>query len=267
MDHFPLGEVVLKQLPPSASTLALYDVGSRLVGLVGGRADIQLSPLSLLPHQWTIEDESADAIVACDYWITPEFLARSWRALRAGGRMVIVLPYESFSTRYAKPLKEAGFVRLLIETAHNGVGVLIRGERPHTTGDTLARVRVASDKDSDVLTLETYTGRYLHFVGVQFPDKPPWKLTEADVIEWHALTLERVPMQVLAFTSLPKAIAFMQEAVLAGKVRHVNKVAKYRVEQVKAWGVSLLLNPTLAMLDASLTLFQLDHTQAERPDE
>ncbi|MFQ3674766.1 MAG: hypothetical protein SNJ83_14335, partial [Aggregatilineales bacterium] len=144
-----------------------------------------------------------------------------------------------------------------------GGGMLLRGERPHTEASTLERVQVAARADADALTLATYRGRFVHLLVRQFPNKPVWRLTAEDRIVWQATCSDG---HMLAFTSLPKAVAFMQMAVLAGRLRDVNKVAKFRREVVAAW--PLWLNPTLdALPPTPFTQVEIDHTLAEAPDE
>ena len=48
---------------------------------------------------------------------------------------------------------------------------------------------------------------------------------------------------LLAFSSLPNAVAFMQPAVIAGTIKDVNKVAKFSRATAQDWRV--LINPAL----------------------
>ena len=262
-------EVVLKQLPPSASQLRLLDVGEQLGrALAERRPDIVPVPASLVVEHWHYEPASFDAIVAYDHFPSKAFLRAALPLLREGGRLVLVLPYNKLSTAWGERLRQAGYVRLLVEHAQERQGVLIRGERAHQQADTLARVQVASQADADTLALADYRGRFVHVLVRQTPNKPAWRLAPDEVLEWHCAALDESPKRILAFTSLPKAVAFMQSAVLANVIRDVNKVAKFRKELVQEWQMPVLLNPTLAQVQAQAVLWLwLDPSQAEAPDE
>jgi hypothetical protein len=49
---------------------------------------------------------------------------------------------------------------------------------------------------------------------------------------------------LLMFSSLLKAVAFMQAAILAGAIAGVNKVGKFPAEAARGWPLPLTLNPT-----------------------
>jgi hypothetical protein len=190
--------------------------------------------------------------------------------LRQGGRLIIVLPYNKLETRWGERLRETGYVRLLVEHAQEREGVLIRGERPHSQADTLARVQVATQGEQDAQDVTQYGGRFVHVLVRQTPNKPAWRLAPDESIEWRcaALAREGQAKRILAFTSLPKAVAFLQAAVLADAIRDVNKVAKFRKEAVLDWQVAVLLNPTLAQVQGQpLDWLWLDPAGAETPDE
>lgn len=73
---------------------------------------------------------------------------------------------------------------------------------------------------------------------------------------------------ILAFTSLPKAVAFMQPAVLAGRIKDVNKVGKFSRETALGWTVPVILNPPLDSIEARTMIFlPVDAHSAEAPDE
>lgn len=78
----------------------------------------------------------------------------------------------------------------------------------------------------------------------------------------------------MAFTSLVKAVAFMQPAVLAGLIHDVNQMGKFRRETVEAWGRPVLVNPALDDLRGATSRYVLvgrtmpvDHRQRERHEE
>lgn len=257
---------ILKQLPPSASQLRLADVGAVYADLLAqARPDVLALPASLDVSAWTFAPSSLDAVVAYDVWLSPSFLGASLSALRAGGRLVVVLPYEAFDVAWGHTLEQAGYVRVLVEpVSDDGAGVLVRGERAHTHSDTLARVRLAHEAEADALTLATYRGRFVTFLVRQTPNKPVWRIAPDERIVWEAVTHGEA---LLGFTSLPKAVSFMQGAVLANAIHGVNKFPKFRKEAVQAWGVPVLLNPISPTPGAPFGTYTLDPTQAEAPDE
>ncbi len=253
---------IIKQLPPSASLLKAWDVGGALAAAVmAQRPDVAAEVVSVLPEHWPTRE--VDTVLGYDLYLSDALLRRALAALRPGGRLVIANPQQPLDTAWGERLTALGYVRLLLEPLDTGGGMLLRGERPHTAADTLARVQVAAQADADALTLAAYRGRFVHLLVQQSPNKPAWRLTSEDRIVWQAVCSGG---QMLAFTSLPKAVAFMQVAVLAGRLRDVNKVAKFRREVVTGW--PLRLNPTLdALPNAPLTLVAVDPTLAEAPDE
>ena len=87
-------------------------------------------------------------------------------------------------------------------------------------------------------------------------------------------TIHKKPAQandeitLLAFSSLPKAVDFMQPAVLQGLIHDVNKVGKFGKETVKNWGLPIVLNPTLEKIqDFPIDFLELDANTAEASDE
>jgi hypothetical protein len=72
----------------------------------------------------------------------------------------------------------------------------------------------------------------------------------------------------LAFSSLPKAISFMQPAVLNGQINDVNKVGKFTRGTAALWSLPVLVNPGTAVLNGRrITLVPIDATTAESSDE
>jgi hypothetical protein len=264
-------DAMLKHLPPSASELRLLDVG----GVVGGRlsqlrADLRLIAASLYIPHWTYPRNSVDAVVAYDVLLSAEFLAAVLYVMRPGGRLIVVNPMNTVTADAAKTLENAGYVRILVEPAlYPPSGVLLRGEKAHPTQDTLERVESVAARDRDALDLATYRGRYVHLLIQQTPNKPAWKRTPQEVIAWHAAAIERDAQTfLLAFSSLPKAVSFMQAAVLRDFIRDVNKVVKFNKDTAALWTQPILLNPTLESVQAySVTQMTIDPQTAEAPDE
>lgn len=75
-------------------------------------------------------------------------------------------------------------------------------------------------------------------------------------------------MALLAFSSLPKAVNFMQPAVLSGHVNDINKVGKFRRDYAAAWTLPVIVNPGPEVLEsAEVALVEVDMKTAEAPDE
>lgn len=263
-------EVMLKHLPPSASALRVLDVGSITGGILTGfRADLQIEVASLyLPH-WSYATDSMDAVVAYDWHLDDEFLAAALRVMRPGGRLIAVQPLGTVQAKHVAMLEKAGYIRILVEPAHGSDGILVRGEKAHTTSDTLVRVRDVAASDADLLDLETFRGRYVHLLIRQTPNKPVWKLAPDEKIEWRAAAIEREDeTYLLAFSSLPKSVSFMQPAVLGGIVQDVNKVGKFSKQQAQKWTLPVLLNPMLQDVQTDTVVWvDIDPDTAEAPDE
>ncbi|MFN8562170.1 MAG: hypothetical protein U0703_11245 [Anaerolineae bacterium] len=86
------------------------------------------------------------------------------------------------------------------------------------------------------------------------------------MVEWRALALaDDGDRLLLAFSSLPNAVAFMQPAVLDGAITGVNKVAKFSraAQDWRPW-----INPPLeALAGREIVYVPVDPALAEIPDE
>ena len=263
--------VMAKHLPPSASTLRLLDIDGRSGAMLAEtRPDISLRrlPAAELP-QADLASGSQDAIVAYDIPLCDIPLDAALKALRPGGRFIAVHSRGRVSENLGRTLEKNGFVRILVEPALDDLGILIRGEKPHVSAQTAARIRAVADADGNALTLESYRGRFVHLLIQQRPSKPAWQLEANESLTWRAAAIEKDGQTfLLGYSSLPKAVAFMQPAVLAGLIRDVNKVAKFNLATARAWPWGLLLNPSLAALQgADLIYLTIDPASAEAPDE
>lgn len=270
MARTPFIEAIIKHLPPSSSTLRLLDIGASTGTIISAaRSDVQVVAASLRTEDWQYAENSLDAVVGYDVLTGDALLRQTLVVMRPGGRMIVVNPTGSVEQAIVARLESAGFVRILVEQAIDGAGVLIRGEKPHTTDDTHARIESVAAQDEQGMTLDGYRGRFLYLLVRQSPNKPVWKLTAEDRITWEAYGIRRDgAYAVLAFTSLPKAVAFMQRAVMDGKIQDVNKVPKLKRENVVSWCESVLLNCDPASLQtSSLLLCPVDPSLAELPDE
>ncbi|PJF22447.1 MAG: hypothetical protein CUN56_05915 [Phototrophicales bacterium] len=260
-------QVIIKHLPPSASSLRLLDVNGEVGrALLKLRADLAIEAVSGQASQWQVADSSVDAIVACNYVLNDAFLTVALRSLRPGGRLIIANSRGTVTAEIGRRLEATGYVRILVEAILED-GILLRGEKPHTTADTLLRIQQTAEYDANQLTLQQYKGRYIHLLICQTPNKPVWRLEPDEVIRWQVVGIRRGNQtMLLAFSSLPKAVALMQPAVLAGKIVNVNKVAKF--DKALNWELPVLLNPTLNDIEhEQIVLIDIDPDLAELPDE
>lgn len=256
-----------KHLPPSAASLNLLDVNGAAGSVLSElRDDLIVTVLKGHPLEWLLQSDSADAVTAYDVPVDGDFLGVVLHGLRPGGRLIVVDSHSEVSQTWVKILEDAGYTRILVETAAEcpgPVGVLVRGEKPHHTLDTTERIQSVADRDTSTKT------RYLHFLICQLPNKPVWNLQPEEKITWSAAAVDSPEGPVLlAFISLPKAVAFMQQAILANKIKDINKVGKFKRDIAASWVYPLLVNPDLDSLDTSaITFVALDPDLAESPDE
>lgn len=246
-----------------------------------------------------LADNSIDAVFAQRvYYFLPSevqkrLLAEVLRVLRPGGRFIMVNPAADKSPLGAwrelqhglcpaldmfvwhlvanqlggftpqsisERLIEAGFARILAEPVLNGWAILSRGEKPYAEGtSTLERVKSG---DSILST----AGKFIHLLIKQSPNKPAWALKPEDKILWEAaaVAIENQPT-ALAFTSLPKAVSFMQQAVMTGTIKEISKVAKFSKQTAAAWPFPILLNPEENL--PATSFIPIDPSTAESPDE
>ncbi|MDE2774451.1 MAG: hypothetical protein OXI77_00790 [Chloroflexota bacterium] len=264
--------VMAKHLPPSGSTLRLLDLDS-LSGrlLAQSRADLDVQHIQPNDHdRIAVAPAAYDAALAYDVKLSGALLQACLTALRPGGRLIALQSRGVVSEDHLRQLRDHGYVRILVEPALDELGVLIRGEKPHTTADTLARIQAAARADADTLDLKRFRGRYIHLLIQRQPNKPVWQMSPREPIAWRAAAFHREskPSSLLGFSSLPKAVAFMQPAVLGGLIADVNKVGKFSVETAAAQEWNISLNPTPDSLTGeTLTFIDIDPVLAEAPDE
>ncbi len=263
--------VMAKHLPPSASTLRLLDLdGFSGAQLAEARADLEIRPVAAKAlDRHDIKPDSVDAVVACDVELSDRVLHACFLTLRAGGRFIAVQSRETVSEARLRQLRAVGYARILIEPALDELGVLIRGEKPHDSPDTVERIGAVADGDADSLDLTTYRRPYVHLLIQQRPNKPVWKLAPGEAVSWRAAALaaDSAP-QLLGFSSLPKAVGFLQRAVLAGFSSDINKVGKFSRATIQAEAWEIRLNPTLdSLAGAKLIFVDVEPALAEAPDE
>ncbi len=259
---------MVKHLPPSAAFLRLVDVG----GFAGEvftdlRSDLEIILTPGAADEWSVKPNTIDAVVAFGNELSPQLLDSALEALRPAGRLIIVNKEGRPSQTLVNQLELAGYTRILVEAAltePEPAGVLIRGEKPHTEAHTIDRVKQVAGTDAP-----SRGGRYVHVLIQQLPNKPPWKLKPDERVKWQAVAVEGQNETVLlAFSSLPKAVEFMQPAVLAGRIKEVNKIAKYRWEIARDWPFPIMLNPSDEIFDTNPPVYvSLDSQTAEAPDE
>ena len=261
-----MARLMAKHLPPSHSELSVWDT-SGLLGLViqQWRADLRWATTS--PHG------EVDAVLMLDppSPLSTAYIAELATPLRRGGRLIGVVYGLDPSRVLVSTLEQAGLTRLLVEYLNEddpAVGVLVRGEKPWHTASTFKRIQEVAQADGDRLTLAEYQGSYLYFPLIQKPNTPVWKLSPDEPITWEGIAWEAAPACRLGFSSLPKAVGFMQAVVMRGLVKDVNKIGKYHRSVVENWQTTLLINPLLEdCLSESLILLPLNPHEAEQSDE
>ncbi len=261
-----IARFMAKHLPPSHSKLYVWDT-SLILGQViqQWRADLQ----------WvtTQPDHAVDAVLFLNPSVplAVEFIASLANALRRGGRIIGVVQGEPLNRAMVSTLESVGLTRILVEHLDDekpALGVLLRGEKAWHTASTFKRIHDVAQADADRLTLSTYDGGYLYFPLIQKPNKPFWKLSADEKLTWEGMAWEGVPACRLGFTSLPKAVGFMQWVVMRGLVKDVNKIGKYQRSVVANWKTSVVINPLPEdCLTQTLILLPLNPDEAEQSDE
>jgi hypothetical protein len=178
-----------------------------------------------------------DAVVG---YAAPDQIPTLGRLLRPGGRLILATNADPQTLLDA--LTNAGFIHCLVEPL--GHLTLYRGERP-PEGSSLQRLETLAESRPPS---SVYRPPSVFLLLSQTPNKPAWKLSPDEKLEWRAVTLldpATGQPALLAFSSLVKAVAFMQAAILAPLrvITGVNKVAKFRAEVAQRWELPLILNP------------------------
>ncbi len=264
-------EAMAKHLPPSASQLRLLDLegccGAYLQEL---REDLAIQVVSAHElRQRQLPPFSIDAVISHDLDLHQSLLAGALNALRPGGRFIAVQSTGSPSEDWLRLLESNGYVRILVEAAADGMGVLIRGEKAHTSRDTLRLIAAVADADANLLDIKSYRGRFVHLLIRQSPNKPVWNMAADEKVSWRALALRDTEGSLLlGFSSLPKAVGFMQKMVLAGHSNDVNKVGKFSVSTAAAWQWDVKLNPAPDIVQNHFKIWlDIDPATAEASDE
>ena len=260
-----------RHLPPSAGTPRVLALDAQAAAELAEAAEVvQASePAGGPPGPY-------DAVAGR---LPPERLPSLAGLLRPGGRLILAAEAEPPALLAA--LEAAGYIHCLVEAVFDQAAgpaseplCLYRGERPphgsslerhHTLAGALPTAAVpslpagatgtaqatgtAADIDATLVNpgdlAEQRQVRHLFLLITQRPNKPAWKLQPGERLEWHAATLLHPASgqtRLLAFSSLVKAVAFMQRAILAGAIADVNKVGKFPLAAARAWRHPMLLN-------------------------
>ena len=172
-----------------------------------------------------------------------------------------------------------GYVRVLGESCFKGV--LYRGEIAYDPSlSTLDRVEMGTKSEVQASTLVSgnaivaIKGRYIYVPVHQIPNKPVWRLDPAEQLQWTGFVVKNrnnEQQALLAFTSLPKAVQFLQHMVKANVVLDVNKIPKFAKATAAHWQFAIVINLEPAEFLATHRLSQqtvyLDPSSAEAPDE
>lgn len=259
--------ILAKHLPPSAATLRLIDLSGTVGGLLSAlRPDVQP-----LPFDPVLADR--DAAAGIGPLPADDRLRAALAALRPGGRLIWIDPEADPDldrlVTTGRHLERLGFVRILVEAADAGHGLLIRGERTHVEIATADRIAVATAQESSAGDLAGYRGRYLFLLIRQTPYKPAWRIEPGERIDWHAaaVVLDGQPT-LLAFSSLPQGVAFMQPAVIGGLLKDIHRIAKFPRAAQAEWAQPVRLNPPLTLLTGrDLRMIAVDPAAAIVGDE
>ena len=263
-------EVMAKHLPPSSSNLRLLDIGGDTINTLQSiRLDLEIVTTEREAMSGDEQLQDFDAVVHLGEVLDSNRLAKVLDSLRPGGRLIIVNTAGNVDQKYVRDLEAVGYTRILVEPAIGSEGVLIRGEKPHTTQDTLQRIQSVASLDDNSLNLENYRGRYIYLLVRQSPNVPVWRLADNEIIRWDALAVQQGDeITLLAFSSLPKAVGFMQPAILSGLASDINKMGKFSLATAKSWDWTVMLNPEIEILQTNeVTYIEVDPQTAEAPDE
>ncbi|MBW4436378.1 MAG: hypothetical protein KME04_04550 [Pleurocapsa minor GSE-CHR-MK-17-07R] len=260
-------DLMAKHLAPSASTLRYADVRGQTGALMRARRP-DVAPLAIADNASLAAHPAAsfDTVAAIGP-LDDALLRGALHALREGGRLIVIDTHGAAGEALVRRLEDAGYIRILVEPASSGV--LMRGEKPHASADTIARIEVASHRDIPQAGLAGFKGRFVHVPVRQTPNKPAWALRPDDVITWTGIAVVRgAGPALIVFSSLPNAVTFMQRAVLANRIVGVNKVAKFTREAAAEWATPLLINPLMTDVQHdTFGDFPLDPAQAVTGDE
>lgn len=198
------------------------------------------------------KDGAPFSVIRRPYPLRVKAAVLSWHAV-AGTHARYTIP------EMAERLKQAGYTRILTERATDGYGVLSRGENPYPAQtSTPARIGVAVDSPVSTLVTEPAAaidqirGSAVFVLIQQTPDRPGWQ-SDSEPVRWDALLADQGDAPdsepaLIAFSSLPNAVAFMQKAVMGSNAPRISKIGKYPKHELAQWGLPVLLNPDYTSL-------------------
>ncbi len=223
-----------KHLPPSSEQPRVLALSDAVADELRDRVELTFGAA----RTGTLPPGQLDAVVG---YAAPEQIPILGRLLRPGGRLILATHADS--QRLLDALTHAGFIHCLVEPV--GDLTLYRGERP-PEGGPLQRLETLSTSFESLYPATGHRPPSLFLLVTQSPNKSAWKLSPDEKLEWRAVTLldpaTGLPA-LLAFSSLVKAVAFMQAAILARMITGVNKVAKFKAEVAQSWELPMILNP------------------------
>ncbi len=238
-------QLILKHLPPSADLPRVRPLDDRSARWC----------LALDRHGSIIStaDQSADATVASDI----AHVQAAAISLRPNGRAIFLIPNtEGIVTEsILEALTSNDLTRILTESVLDHTFILARGERPtdqERTTDRIATIARIESTSIEILKLDQAAKNYphLHLLVKQQPPSRGWADMQPGTT-WEALTLHDGHSNqslLIAFTSLVKAVAFMQPAVLAGAIHDVNKIPRFDTERMIGGQHPLIINPVFERL-------------------
>lgn len=237
-----------KHLPPSPGPPRVLALDDRAAADLPPEVVVEKFNLAPAPAAARADLPSPGAFDAIIGYTAPEQLAALSAYLRPGGRLILAHP--THPQLLITALTAAGLIHCLVEET-DGL-TLYRGERP-PLGSPLERTQLLADSPlpaGEGAGVRGSTSPFLFLLITQTPHLPAWKLTPGEKLAWQAATaLDPATGQpaLLAFTSLVKAVGFMQPAILQGWLTGVNKIGKFRAAVAATWAHPLILNPDFAV--------------------
>lgn len=274
---------IARQLPPSGANLQLLDISDTADVrnlLVARRPDVHVTVAALSDLE-LFEARHYDAIVAVGVHLSVMQVVAARNLLRPGGRLVVFNSAHPEPKQAAATLTEAGFARVLAERLPDGI--MFRGESAYDGNlSTIERVSMTATQRGAIQpaimglyeqdAIRAMNGRFVQVLVRQTPNLPVWRMAPDIDIAWQmaAIKTAQHPTIILAFSALPKAVAWMQQAVLNGFLPDIHKIVKFSKITAATWQHPLLLNPDFEVVLglAQSTLFvAVDRHTAESPDE
>ncbi len=238
-------QLILKHLPPSADLPRVRPLDKRSARWCLA-LDRQGSIISSA-------DRFADATVTSDI----AHVQDAATSLRPNGRAIFLIPNtEGIATEsIIEALTANDLTRILTESVLDHTFILARGERP--TDQERTTDRIATIAQIDVSSIELVPAQvaaqkhpHLHLLVRQHPPSRGWADMQPNTT-WQAVTLHDTQsdqVALLAFTSLVKATAFMQPAVLADVIHGVNKMPRFETDWLIDRSPAFIINPAFERL-------------------